>query len=109
MPIQLDGNFAMPMNGLGAAYVNKVFKGYGGAEDFERAEAAFSKALAIDPQLVESRMLMVFVYLWRGEKAKGPRRKSHRCAKRRQRSGRVFRQSDAAPTGWRVRASVAQF
>ena len=68
--IQLDSNFALAHDGLGAAYVNKVFKGYGGAEDFERAEAAFSKALAIDPQLAEARMLMVFVYLWRGEKQK---------------------------------------
>ena len=68
--IQLDGNFALAHDGLGAAYVNKVFKGYGGAEDYERAEAAFMKALAIDPHIAESRMLMVFVYLWRGEKQK---------------------------------------
>ena len=68
--IQLDLNFALAHDGLGAAYVNKVFKGYGGAEDFERAEAAFGRALAIDPQLAESRMLMVFVYLWRGQKQK---------------------------------------
>jgi serine/threonine protein kinase/tetratricopeptide (TPR) repeat protein len=68
--IKLDVNFALAHDGLGAAYVNKVFKGFGGAEDFERAEAAFSKALAIDPHMAESRMLMVFVYLWRGEKQK---------------------------------------
>jgi eukaryotic-like serine/threonine-protein kinase len=68
--IQLDVNFALAHDGLGAAYVNKVFKGYGGAEDFERAEAAFTRALAIDYHLAESRMLMVFVYLWRGEKQK---------------------------------------
>jgi serine/threonine protein kinase/tetratricopeptide (TPR) repeat protein len=68
--IQLDANFALAHDGLGAAYVNKVFKGFGGAEDFERAEAAFSKALAIDPHIAEARMLMVFVYLWRGEKQK---------------------------------------
>jgi serine/threonine protein kinase/tetratricopeptide (TPR) repeat protein len=68
--IQLDAKFALAHDGLGAAYVNKVFKGYGGAEDFARAEAAFGKALAIDPHLAESRMLMVFVYLWRGEKQK---------------------------------------
>src|SRR6267378_6769173 len=54
--IQLDLNFALAHDGLGAAYVNKVFKGYGGAEDFERAEAAFGRALAIDPHLAESRM-----------------------------------------------------
>jgi serine/threonine-protein kinase len=68
--IELDPNFALALDGLGASYVNRVFKGFGGAEDYERAEVAFSKALAIDPKLVEARMLMVFVYLWRGEKQK---------------------------------------
>jgi TolB-like protein/Tfp pilus assembly protein PilF len=68
--IELDPNFALALDGLGASYVNRVFKGFGGAEDYERAEVAFNKALAIDPKLVEARMLMVFVYLWRGEKQK---------------------------------------
>jgi serine/threonine protein kinase/tetratricopeptide (TPR) repeat protein len=66
--IQLDPNFALAHDGLGACYVNRVFKGFGGSEDYERAEAAFTKALAIDPNIVEARMLMVFVYLWRGQK-----------------------------------------
>ena len=68
--IELDPNFALAHDGLGAAYVNRVFKGFGGAEDYERAEVAFKKALAIDPKLIEARMLMVFVYLWRGQKQK---------------------------------------
>jgi serine/threonine-protein kinase len=68
--IQLDPNFALAHDGLGACYVNRVFKGFGGAEDYERAEVAFKKALALDPNLFEARMLMVFVYLWRGEKQK---------------------------------------
>ena len=68
--IELDPNFALAHDGLGASFVNRVFKGLGGAEDFERAEAAFSKALSIDPQLIEARMLMVFVYMWRGQKQK---------------------------------------
>ena len=68
--IELDPNFALALDGLGAAYVNRVFKGFGGAEDYERAEVAFTKALGIDPKLTEARMLMVFVYLWRGEKQK---------------------------------------
>jgi serine/threonine-protein kinase len=68
--IQLDPNFALAHDGLGACYVNRVFKGFGGAEDYERAEAAFNKALTIDPNIFEARMLMVFVYLWRGEKQK---------------------------------------
>ncbi|HEU4509965.1 MAG TPA: protein kinase [Pyrinomonadaceae bacterium] len=68
--IQLDQNFALAYDGLGACYVNRVFKGFGGSEDYECAEAAFTKALAIDPSLCEARMLMVFVYLWRGQKQK---------------------------------------
>ena len=68
--IELDPNFALAHDGLGASYVNRVFKGFGGAEDYERAEVAFKKALTIDPRLAEARMLMVFVYLWRGEKQK---------------------------------------
>ena len=68
--IELDPNFALAHDGLGAAYVNRVFKGFGGAEDYERAEVAFQKALSIDPKLVEARMLMVFIYLWRGQKQK---------------------------------------
>ena len=68
--IELDPNFALAHDGLGASYVNRVFKGLGGAEDFERAEVAFNRALEFDPKLVEARMLMVFVYLWRGEKQK---------------------------------------
>jgi serine/threonine protein kinase/Tfp pilus assembly protein PilF len=68
--IQLDPNFALAHDGLGACYVNRVFKGFGGSDDYERAEAAFTKALAIDPNIFEARMLMVFVYLWRGQKQK---------------------------------------
>lgn len=66
--VELDSNFALAHDGLGATYVNRVFKGLGGAEDFERAEVAFGRALEIDPKLIEARMLMVFVYMWRGEK-----------------------------------------
>jgi serine/threonine-protein kinase len=68
--IQLDPNFALAHDGLGACHVNRVFKGFGGAEDYEQAEKAFTKALALDPNLFEARMLMVFVYLWRGQKQK---------------------------------------
>ena len=68
--VQLDPNFALAHDGIGACYVNRVFKGFGGAEDYERAEAAFNQALALDPNIFEARMLMVFVYLWRGKKEK---------------------------------------
>jgi serine/threonine protein kinase/tetratricopeptide (TPR) repeat protein len=68
--IELDDTFGLAYDGLGACHVNRVFKGLGGAEDFERAESAFTKALAIDPNIIEARMLMVFVYCWRGQKQK---------------------------------------
>jgi serine/threonine-protein kinase len=68
--IQLDPNFALAYDGLGAAHVNRVFKGFGGSEDYEQAEKAFTKALSLDPNIFEARMLMVFVYLWRGQKQK---------------------------------------
>ena len=68
--IELDHEFGLAYDGLGACHVNRVFKGLGGAEDFEQAEAAFNRALAIDPNIVEARMLMVFVLLWRGQKQK---------------------------------------
>ncbi|HEX8069445.1 MAG TPA: protein kinase [Pyrinomonadaceae bacterium] len=66
--VELDPSFALAHDGLGACYVNRVLKGYGGGADFERGEAAFNQALALDPQLAEARMLLVFVYMWRGEK-----------------------------------------
>jgi serine/threonine protein kinase/tetratricopeptide (TPR) repeat protein len=68
--IELDPNFALAYDGLGACYVNRVFKGFGGSEDYEQAAEAFGKALSIDGNILEARMLMVFVYLWRGEKQK---------------------------------------
>jgi len=68
--IQLDPEFGLAYDGLGACHVNRVFKGLGGVEDFERAETAFNKALSIDPTIIEARMLMCFVLLWRGQKQK---------------------------------------
>jgi serine/threonine protein kinase/tetratricopeptide (TPR) repeat protein len=68
--IELDPEFGLAYDGLGASHVNRVFKGLGGADDFEQAEVAFNKALEIDPNIIEARMLMVFVLLWRGQKEK---------------------------------------
>jgi len=45
-------------------------KGLGQAGDHEKARAAFSKALALDPKLLEARMQMVFIYLTGGQKQK---------------------------------------
>lgn len=68
--IELDPHFALAYSGLGACYANRVFKGMGEAEDYTHAETAFTKAFFYDPNVVEARVLMVMIYLARGEKKK---------------------------------------
>jgi eukaryotic-like serine/threonine-protein kinase len=68
--IELDPHFALAYSGLGACYANRVFKGLGEAEDYTYAETNFSKAFFYDPNVVEARVLMVMIYLARGEKKK---------------------------------------
>ena len=67
--IQLDPNFALAHDGSAHAMSTASSKDLAAPRLHER-EVAFKKALAIDPNIVEARMLMVFVYLWRGEKQK---------------------------------------
>ncbi|HYJ85313.1 MAG TPA: protein kinase [Pyrinomonadaceae bacterium] len=68
--VDLDPNFALAYSALGSCYVNRVLKALGEADDHQKAEKAFSKALALDPKLLEARMQMIFIYLTRGEKQK---------------------------------------
>ncbi len=68
--IELDPHFALAHSGLGACYANRVIKGLGEAEDYTYAEAAFSKAFFYDPNVTEARVLMVMIYMARGEKKK---------------------------------------
>jgi len=68
--IEIDSHFALAYSGLGACYVNRVFKGMGGAEDYTHAENAFTKAFFYDPNVVEARVLMVMIYMARCEKRK---------------------------------------
>ncbi len=68
--IELDPQFALAYSGIGACYANRVFKGMGNAEDYTYAESAFSKAFKYDENVVEARVLMVLIYLSRGEKKK---------------------------------------
>lgn len=68
--IELDPHFALAHSGLGACYANRVFKGIGDAEDYTYAESAFSKAFMYDPNVPEARVLMVMIYMARGEKKK---------------------------------------
>ena len=68
--IELDPKFALAYSALGGCYVNRVLKGLGQAGDHQKAKDAFMKALRLDPQLLEARMHMVFIYLTGGNKAK---------------------------------------
>src|SRR5688572_29311787 len=68
--IEHDPHFALAYSGLGACYANRFFKGLGEADDYTLAETAFSKAFFYDPNVVEARVLMVMIYLARGEKKK---------------------------------------
>lgn len=68
--IELDPHFALAYSGLGACYANRFLKGLGEPEDYTYAEAAFSKAFFYDPNVVEARVLMVMIYMARGEKKK---------------------------------------
>lgn len=68
--IELDPHFALAYSGLGACYANRVFKGLGDAEDYTYAETAFTKAFFYDPNVTEARVLMVMIYMARGEKKK---------------------------------------
>ena len=66
--VRLDPEFALAYSGMGSCYVNRVLKGIGDLGDHEKAEAAFTEALRLDPKLLEARMHMVLIYLHRGEK-----------------------------------------
>jgi serine/threonine-protein kinase len=68
--VELDPTFALAHSGLGACYANRIFKGMGKANDYELAELSFDKAIEFDENVPEARVLMILVYLARGEKAK---------------------------------------
>ncbi|MCA1816472.1 MAG: protein kinase [Acidobacteria bacterium] len=68
--VELDDRFALAHCALGSCYANRVIKCMGDNDDYERAEAAFRKGLALDPKNFEARIHMVFIYLARGEKQK---------------------------------------
>ena len=68
--IEVDPTFALAYSGLGACYANRIFKGMGESTDYELAEKAFEKAIEYDPNVTEARVLMILVFLARGEKAK---------------------------------------
>jgi tetratricopeptide (TPR) repeat protein len=68
--IEYDPNFALPHSALGSCYVHRVLKALGEPDDYKKAEKEFTKALAIDPKLLEARMQMIFIYISGGQKPK---------------------------------------
>jgi serine/threonine-protein kinase len=66
--IELDPSFALAYSALGGCYVNRVLKGLAEANDYDKAQEAFNKALALDPKLLEARMHMIFIYISNGQK-----------------------------------------
>jgi len=68
--IKLDENFALAYSGLGVCFATRVTKGFGDADDYARAEKELNKALSLDPNLVEARLHMIYIFLARGQKQK---------------------------------------
>jgi len=67
---ELDPSFALAHSGIGVCYTRRVIKGFGDCKDYVRAEAEFVQALTTDPQLVEARLHMIYIFLSRGEKTR---------------------------------------
>jgi serine/threonine protein kinase len=63
---ELDPNYALAHSGLGVCYLNYVLKGIGGMEYYAKAKAAFDRALAIDPKLIEPRVRLIYIDLIEG-------------------------------------------
>jgi serine/threonine protein kinase/tetratricopeptide (TPR) repeat protein len=68
--IELDQKFALAYSGLGVCFATRVTKGFGDADDYARAEKELSTALSLDPELVEARLHMIYIFMARGEKQK---------------------------------------
>lgn len=67
---ELDPSFALAHSGIGVCYTRRVIKGFGDCKDYVRAEAEFVQALTTDPQLIEARLHMIYIFLSRGEKTR---------------------------------------
>ncbi|HTW78647.1 MAG TPA: protein kinase [Terracidiphilus sp.] len=56
--VSLDPNFALSWAHLGKAYSSSATLQFGGREVYDKAQAAYEKAIALDPNLVEPRIYM---------------------------------------------------
>jgi tetratricopeptide (TPR) repeat protein len=68
--IKLDEKFALAYSGLGVCFATRVTKGFGDADDYVKAEQELKMALSLDPELVEARLHMIYIFMARGEKQK---------------------------------------
>jgi serine/threonine-protein kinase len=68
--IELDATFALAYCALGSCYMQRIMKGGGKFNDVLQARDAFDKGLAIDPEIIEARAYMVYVFAFQGEKQK---------------------------------------
>jgi serine/threonine-protein kinase len=66
----LDPQFALAHAALGSCYAQYVMKGMGGISYYDEANAACNRALEIDPNAVEPRVTLIYIYLRAGEKQK---------------------------------------
>ncbi len=71
--VELDPKFALAWSGLGACYANKVFKAIGDLQDYDFAETAFEKAIALDPNISEVACFDGYHLSCAGRKEKGSR------------------------------------
>ncbi|MCS6804087.1 MAG: protein kinase [Acidobacteriota bacterium] len=68
--IALDPQFAQAYAGLGRCYANYVIRSLGGVQYYELAESVLQKALELDDGLIDARIHLVYIYLFKGQKEK---------------------------------------
>src|SRR5207249_4529346 len=68
--IALDPTFVLAHSALGVCYATYVTKGMGGVTYYDAAEEAHSQALQLDPNAIEPRVYLVYIYMGAGEKQK---------------------------------------
>ncbi|HLF85340.1 MAG TPA: protein kinase [Blastocatellia bacterium] len=93
--VDRDPNFALAHSGLGVCEVNYVLKGIGGLEHYHKAKECFDRAIALDRNLVEPRVRMIYIDLIEG-----------RSEEARQHIRRLVRRAPNEPSVYSVAAYV---
>ncbi|HEY6332860.1 MAG TPA: winged helix-turn-helix domain-containing protein [Blastocatellia bacterium] len=60
--VELDPNYAMSWTQLGASLTSRAAFGFGGRDDYARAQAAYEKALKLNPDQIEARVYLANLY-----------------------------------------------